>query len=121
MKTAKEILNDKAREHKRKYASFCALIENESSVDVFDIVIMSMKEYVDQIESLYKDEIEIKDFQIVQERKIIAMLAKQVDKLKEVIKLQDQHIGSFGFDKCSCEKCEEYYPVIMQLKKEAGL
>jgi len=38
-RSVEEMLNKYAKEHPRKYESFVALIENESAVDVYDIVL----------------------------------------------------------------------------------
>ena len=42
---AEEILTKIALSHERKYASFPALIENESSVDVYEMIITAMQEF----------------------------------------------------------------------------
>ena len=45
MTTQEAILTKLANEHENKYASFHALIENEMSVEVYDLLIQAMEEY----------------------------------------------------------------------------
>ncbi|MEN6569017.1 MAG: hypothetical protein ABFC18_03290 [Rikenellaceae bacterium] len=42
---AGKLLDDLAEKHECKYASFCTLVENEHSVDVYDFVCKAMEEY----------------------------------------------------------------------------
>jgi hypothetical protein len=52
MKTAEEILTDTMFESCFTYVSFPAFAENESSVDVFDIVLSAMEEYASQYKAI---------------------------------------------------------------------
>jgi len=44
-RSTEEMLNKYAKEHPRKYESFVALIENESAVDVYDIVVKIISQF----------------------------------------------------------------------------
>ena len=55
MKTAEEIL----KKLTPKYSSFPAFLENEHSVDVYDVVIEAMEEYASQKDEGLREELEI--------------------------------------------------------------
>jgi|WetSurMetagenome_2_1015567.scaffolds.fasta_scaffold00103_17 hypothetical protein len=61
-------LNDKASKHQNKYASFCAFVENESIVDVWDLVCQAGEEFAslqagkDDGKSELREELILKSF-----------------------------------------------------------
>jgi len=54
-RSTEEMLNKYAKEHPRKYESFVALIENESAIDVYDIVLKFASQF--QQEDKISDEV----------------------------------------------------------------